>query len=119
MNPTTHDDIPIVVHNIVDRWNSRCRYALREDVKGKIEGLRLLFNDMGILLTTENYRNGHTYGTWYTYWDTGILMEQETMSRPKRKTYFIVKRNYDDTNKYSMYPEYLTEFWEQHNPRKN
>jgi hypothetical protein len=113
MNPTTittHDDIPIVLHNIVDRWNRHYRYAVREDAKGSIEGLRVQFDTRGMVSNTENYRNGCTYGIWYTYWDTGILMEQETMSRPKRKTYFIVKRNYDDTNKYIMYPEYLTEF---------
>ena len=116
---TTHDDIPIVLHNIVDRWDRCCRFFVREGAKGKQEGLRLLFNDMGVLLTTENYRNGRTYGTWYSYWDTGILMKQEQMPFPVRRKYFIVERRSDDLHQYIIYPEYQTDFWEQHHPRKN
>jgi hypothetical protein len=116
---TAHDDIPIVLHNIVDRWDRCCRFFVREGAKGSIEGLRLLFNDMGVLLTTENYRNGRTYGTWYSYWDTGILMKQEQMPFPTRRKYFIMERRSDDLHQYIIYPEYQTDFWKQHRPRKN
>ena len=109
MNPTAHDDIPIVLHTLVDCWGRHYRYALREDDNRKIEGLRLHFYDTEILSNTENYRNGRSYGSWYSYWDTGFLMKQETQPRPQRKTHFSLERHYNDTSRYIVYPYYECE----------
>jgi hypothetical protein len=102
-------DIPIEIEWLNRRIFGDFRQFRRQDLDDmekdimKTQGVTLVYDYYGILLSMYNSYNGNKYGTTYWFNKHSIFERLQSKPIPNKRTYFRIQRYKDDTHRYFDY----------------